>query len=459
MKQAFTLASFALVLLFSGCISPTPPSLPSPPAQSAEKIEWWKELGDAHLNQLAADALKESLSLQMAKQRVLQAYALSQNKQATLLPSLGYSSSATLKDEFKGVESNQDLYTANLTASYEVDIFGKKSDIRDAATASYKASLESLHVSSISLVAELANSWYTLGYKSQSLALLEEQLSVALKILRITELKHESGKNSITDIWQQKQYVSSLKAQKISLEGDIEAQKRALNLLLGRSVLSDIGVAKEAKLITLPLVPEVGIPAFALTQRPDVKQAYYNLEAANASLAEAIKNQYPSLNLSFIVGSTSSVTQFSNLLDTILGTAVASLSGTLFDGGAKEALVKQANFISKERSLNYKQALLQAFYEVQDALEKEKNTLIYLNHLNERILLSKATFERQLEKYRFGVVEYLSVVTAEQSLHELEQSYLTKQLELIKYRISLHRALSGGFLSFDISHEWSRDDN
>ena len=165
MKQAFTLASFALVLLFSGCISPTPPSLPSPPAQSAEKIEWWKELGDAHLNQLAADALKESLSLQMAKQRVLQAYALSQNKQATLLPSLGYSSSATLKDEFKGVESNQDLYTANLTASYEVDIFGKKSDIRDAATASYKASLESLHVSSISLVAELANSWYTLGYK------------------------------------------------------------------------------------------------------------------------------------------------------------------------------------------------------------------------------------------------------------------------------------------------------
>ena len=131
MKQAFTLASFALVLLFSGCISPTPPSLPSPPAQSAEKIEWWKELGDAHLNQLAADALKESLSLQMAKQRVLQAYALSQNKQATLLPSLGYSSSATLKDEFKGVESNQDLYTANLTASYEVDIFGKKSDIRE----------------------------------------------------------------------------------------------------------------------------------------------------------------------------------------------------------------------------------------------------------------------------------------------------------------------------------------
>lgn len=459
MKQAFTLASFALVLLFSGCISPTPPSLPSPPVQNAEKIEWWKELGDVHLNQLAADALKENLSLQMAKQRVLQAYALSQNKQSALLPSLSYNSSATLKDEFKGTESNQDLYTANLTASYEVDIFGKKSDIRDAATASYKASLESLHVSSISLVAELANSWYTLGYKSQSLALLEEQLGVALKTLRITELKHESGKNSITDIWQQKQYVSSLKAQKISLESDIEAQKRALNLLLGRSALSDIGVAKEAKLITLPLVPELGIPAFALTQRPDVKQAYYNLEAANSSLAEAIKNQYPSLNLSFIVGSTSSVTQFSNLLDTILGTAVASLSGTLFDGGAKEALVKQANFISKERSLNYKQTLLQAFYEVQDALEKEKNTLIYLNHLNERIFLSKATFERQLEKYRFGVVEYLSVVTAEQSLHELEQSYLTKQLELIKYRISLHRSLAGGFLSFDISHEWSRDDN
>lgn len=459
MKQAFTLATFTFALLFSGCISPNPPPLPTSFSQPMQPQEWWKELGDAHFNQLANDALSQSLSLQAAKQRVLQAYALSQNKQASLLPSLSASGSATYKNELKGVESHQDLYTASLSASYEVDLFGKKEDALSASTSTYKASMESLHVSGISLIAELANAWYTLGYKMQSLALLEEQLKVAQKTLRITQLKHESGKNSITDVWQQEQYINSLKTQKTSLEGDIESQKRVLNLLLGRSVLSDIPYAKEAKLLTLTPMPEVGIPATKLTHRPDVRQAYYQLEASNASLAEAIKNQYPALNLSLIVGSTSTVSHFSNLLDTILGTAVASLSDTLFDGGAKEALVKQAHFLSKERSLNYKQTLVQAFYEVQDAVEKEKTTALSLYQLNQRILLSKAIFERQLDKYRFGGIEYLNVLVAEQNLHDLEQTYLSKQLELIKYRISLHRSLAGGFLSLDIPHEWSQNDN
>jgi len=149
------------------------------------------------------------------------------------------------------------------------------------------------------------------------------------------------------------------------------------------------------------------------------------------------------------------VTQFSDLLDTIIGTAMASISGTLFDGGTKEALVKQAHFLSKERSLNYKQVMLQAFGESQEALNREINTTLYLRQIEARITLAQNIFQRQREKYLLGVVDYNNVLSAEQSLYDLQQSHLSKQLERIKYRISLHRSLSGGFLNPSINDEWS----
>jgi outer membrane protein TolC len=256
-------------------------------------------------------------------------------------------------------------------------------------------------------------------------------------------------------VWQQEQLIASLNAQMTTLQGDIDAHKRAINLLLGRSVLEDLPLSKEAKLIALSAQPGVGIPATKLLNRPDVKQAYYSLASANASLAEAIKNQYPSLNLSLSVGSLKTVTHFSDLLDTIIGTAMASISGTLFDGGAKEALVKQAHFLSKERSLNYKQVMLQAFGEVQEAQNREINLTLYLRELSGRITLAQNIFDRQREKYLLGVVEYLSVLSAEQSLYDLEQTRLSKRVELIKYRIALHRSLAGGFLDRSILEDWS----
>ncbi len=446
-----------LVLSFflSGCLSPTPPPLVAPPPKQISADTWWRELGDASLNTLAETLLRENLSLDMAKQRVLQSFAAVHTKEAALLPSISMSVSSSVQNELKGVESYADTYLASLSTSYEVDLFGKKRDALTASENSFLANFEALHINTISLIAELANTWYTLAYKRESLALLREQRSVAQKVLAITNFKYESGKNSITDVWQQEQLIASLNTQMTTLQSDIDAHKRAINLLLGRSVLEEFPLAEHAKLISLASPPEVGIPATKLLARPDVKQAYYTLASANASLAEAIKNQYPSLNFSLSVGSLKSVTHFSDLLDTIIGTAMASISGTLFDGGAKEALVKQAHFVSKERSLNYKQVLLQAFGEVQEALSREINLSEYLHQLKTRINLAYTIFERQREKYLLGVVEYISVLNAQQSLHDLEQTHLNKQLELIKYRIALHRSLAGGFLDQSILEDWS----
>lgn len=153
-----------------------------------------ERVSDPTFNTIVDEALRESLSLQMAQLRVLQAYALVNTKKAATLPSLGASVSTTLQDELKGVESQKDAYAASLNASYEVDLFGKKEDALDAATASFQASFEALHISGISLVAELGNAWYTLGYKTQSLSLLEQQREVAEKILHVAKLKHANGK-------------------------------------------------------------------------------------------------------------------------------------------------------------------------------------------------------------------------------------------------------------------------
>ncbi len=454
--------TFLLLTLFflAGCVNPNIPPLPPQSINSESNTstqQWWREFHDTHLNSLVESALQESLTLSMAKQRVLQSYALVQTQKAANRPSVSASMSGGGQDELKGTESQKETYTATLNASYEIDIFGKKDDALNASIASFNATQEALHVSSISLAAEISIAWYSLAQKQESLALLKEQQNVAQKILAITRLKHESGQNSVTDVWQQEQYIQSLQAQMILLEGDIDTQYRALNILLGRSPLSPINEATEAKLIPLPPIPEVGIPATKLLLRPDVKQAFYNLQASHYDMAEAIKNQYPSFSLSLSTLATS--TQFSSLLDTIIATAAATISGTLYDGGNKEALVKKAKFISNERSLNYKQTLLLAFNETLEAQHKEQMQARYNLQLDERIALARFIFERQQNKYLYGIVEYLSVLNAQQSLQELEQTKLSKELEIIKYRIALYRSLGGGFISLDNDKEWRNYDN
>ncbi|MDD3343549.1 MAG: TolC family protein [Sulfurospirillaceae bacterium] len=458
MQKNFLWSAFTALIL-SGCLNPDIPPLPPHATQSDVTVNnrWWEEFHDASLNQLMDDALKESLSLNAAKQRVLQAYATLQSKEASTLPTVNAIGTGGAQNELKGVESKKDTYTATLAASYEVDLFGKKEDATQSTEATFKATQEALHISSITLAAEITTAWYTLAQKQESLTLLNEQQNVAQKILAITKITHESGKNSITDVWQQEQYLQSLASQKITLLADIDTQIRAINILLGRSPLSALPLSKNAQLIALPAIPEVGIPATKLLQRPDVKQAFYTLQASHYDLAEAIKNQYPTLSIS--LSTLSSATQFSNLLDTIIATATGTLSGTLYDGGNKEALVKKARFITKERSFSYQQTLIGAFNETLEAEHKEAMQTRYNAQLNERLILARAIFERQQSKYLYGTVQYLSVLNAQQSLQELEQTQLTKELENIKYRIALYRSLGGAFITQDIDHEWRNYDN
>ena len=207
------LACCSFALLIQGCIAPSPPPLPTQKPSEIQIDPWWQELNDASLNTLVNTIIKDNLSLQMAQQRVLQAYAILENKKASTLPSASLSGAKSYQDELKGVESKKESYTATLSASYEVDLFNKKRDAIQAQNATFQSTQEALHVTGISLVAELANAWYTLGYKQESLALLEEQFKVATTILTLTQLSFQNGTNSITDVWQQEQYIKNLEAQ------------------------------------------------------------------------------------------------------------------------------------------------------------------------------------------------------------------------------------------------------
>ncbi|MCD8477518.1 MAG: TolC family protein [Sulfurospirillum sp.] len=91
-------------------------------------------------------------------------------------------------------------------------------------------------------------------------------------------------------------------------------------------------------------------------------------------------------------------------------------------------------------------------------MENEKTKTLYLHHLDERLALAKIILERQQAKYRYGMVGYLSVLNAQESLQELEQTRLSQHLELLKYRIALHRSLAGGMMTYDVNNEWRNYD-
>ncbi|MDT8441142.1 MAG: efflux transporter outer membrane subunit [Desulfuromonadales bacterium] len=442
---------FGLLLVLNGCsLTPDRSGGPLPLAesfsQSGEQIvadRWWQEFGDPELDALIEHALRGNFTLRGFWARLDQARAVARKAGADRLPTLtAEAGAATVRRDGDGGHTVSDSYNLGLFAGYEVDLWGKIRAGRAAAVADADASFHDLQAAAISLASQVASSWLRLIELRGRMALLDAQNSVNEKSLQLLTERFRAGQIGIADLLQQRQLIEATRGETAQVLALIKVTEHQLAILLGGLPGQTPSVA-QTRLADLPPLPATGLPAGLVQRRPDLLSSWSRLQAADRRLAVADVERLPNLGL---VGRVeTSAEHVRELFDNWLASLAANLVGPIIDGGRRRAEVDRTAAVVAQAWSDYRQVVLTALGEVEDALVREEQQRRFLEILDRQTELAGQALQRIRDRYRQGIHDYQRVLTAEISLQSLQRRQLTAHRELLDIRIDLYRALGGGW--------------
>jgi len=408
---------------------------------------WWLSFHDPALNPLVEKALGQNFGLRSVWDRLAEAEAIARKAGAPLWPSVSGNFDARRSgSSVEGRSPNETIYRTDLSlgavASYELDLWGRVRSSRNAAALDVLATREQLEAAAITLSAQVAEVWYGLVEQRGQVAVLQRQIQVNSNVLEVITARFHSGQAGAADVLRQQQLVESGRGNLVVAEARAILLQHQLAILQGRPPRGTVAPA-ESVLLSLPSLPEAGLPSELVRERPDIRQAFYQVLAADRRVAVAVADQFPRISLT--AGVDTSGTQWRDLFNNWMATLAANVVAPLFDGGSRRAEVALRRAVVSENLNNYGQTVLNALGEVEDALELERRQRDYLASLNQQLELSRRTVERIKDGYLNGATAYLDILQALVSQQSLERSQLQARRELLQNRIALCRALAGGW--------------
>jgi len=447
--RALLLAIVAILL--SGCSMATQ-DLKTPlavPAQFSESgtsplpDKWWESLEDPVLSGLIDQALANNFNLKTSWDRLNQAEAMARSVGADLFPSLD-AEVENSRNRFRedGETDEGHNYSLGLSASYELDLWGRIRSSRDAAAFEAQASAQDLQAAALTLSAQVAGTWYQLVEQYGQLDILSEQIVTNNQVLELVTLQFRTGQVGIADMLQQRQLVESNQGEKTQVAAQAKVLEHQLAILLGFAP-GQLAIPRDTTLIDLPTMPETGLPAELIKHRPDIRSAYCTVQAADRDLAAAIADRFPRLSLT--TGVDTSGVHTRDLFDNWLATLAANLVTPIIDGGLRKAEVDRTRAVASEALHTYGQTILDALGEVEDALAQEQHQRDFIASLDKQLTLAVQVIERVRDRYLQGTMDYQRVLDALLSQQTLQCSLLTARRYLVQDRIDLCRALGTGW--------------
>lgn len=417
---------------------------------AAVQAAWWKAFQDPVLDALVTRALSDNFSLKSAWDRLDQAAAVAERAGAARYPTLDLQTDAA-RSESRGAAGTLstgfqtrsfDRFSLGLRAAYELDLWGRIGSEKEAAAFDLRASEEDLQAAAISLSAEVADTWYRLVEQYGQRELLNRQLRVNTQILAFVTFRFRRGRVRAADVLRQRQLVESSRGEIALAQSRTRVLEHQLAVLLGKPSATRVS-ARPTQLIPLPPLPETGLPAERVQRRPDIRSAQSKLLAANEQVGTAVANRFPRLSFSAQINSSSE--SIGQLFDNWLSTLAANMVVPMIDGGRRRAEVRRSLAVLSQRLNDYRQRVLEAMTEVENALVQEANQREFISSLNTQLALSTQVLERTRDSYLQGAEDYLRVLEFLLSHQALERSLLQAQREALAFRIALHRALGGGW--------------
>ena len=407
---------------------------------SIASLSWRELFTDSHLQTLIEHALQSNTDLLSAQQRIKEAEATLSSAKLAYLPSFMLTPQGGVSsfDKSKGSWT----YTGIASASWEIDIFGKLTNAKRRSKALYLQSLEYEQAVSTSLIANVANLYYTLLMLDEQYRISEETAVNWRESVRTMRAMMAAGMTNEASVSQSEANCRQVEASLLDLKQQIKEVENSLSILLG-----EVPGGIERGHLAGQDFPEdltVGVPLQLLSRRPDVKSAELSLVSAFYSTNAARSAFYPSITLSGTAGWTNSAGNMIINPGKLLLSAVGALTQPLFNKGLNIAQLKIAKAQQEEAKLAFQQALLNAGSEVNNALTQVQTARGKTELRTGQIIsLENAVRSTQL-LMQHGTSTYLEVLTAQQSLLSALLTLVADRFDEIQGIINLYQALGGG---------------
>ena len=403
---------------------------------------WWQRFGDAELASLVDDALSASPTVQSVVAALRQSRALADVAAAGLLPGLGASASAQRSGAPQQSSSNR--FGVGLNASWEPDLFGGTRAGADAAQADVRAAQMKLADAQVSLAAEVALAWIEQRQLQTRLVIAQGHLAAQDDTLQITRWRHRAGLVSVLDVEQASAAAEQTRAQVPLLRASLAQAQHRLAVLTGRAP------AGLAALVAapVPLPPDelaLAFPADTLRQRPDVRLAEAQAQAAWARVAQADAARYPSLNLSASLGLQALTLGGLTGGGAAVRSLMAGLSWPVFDGGASVNRVHAQQAALEQAHANTTATVLRALQEVEDALATLQGERDRSGSLQAAARAAATAAALARPQYQAGLIDFRAVLDSQRTLLAAQDSQASGRASLAASHVRLYKALGGGW--------------
>jgi len=439
------------------------PDIALPPAWSTSPPEgataepardWWKGFGSPQLDDYIAEAQTANDDIGAAVARVLEADAQARIAGAALLPNLSGNADATRErapPSGGGPYQTFNLYDVGLSASYEIDFWGRNRDLHRAALAAARASRFDRDTVALTVLTSVAMSYFEVLEFNDRLQVAQHNLENAQAILRDLEFEASVGTATALDVAQQATTVATINASIPPLRQQLRQSVDALAILTGRVPQQLAPAEGGLDALSLPII-DAGLPSRLLARRPDVAEAEQQLVAANANIAAARAAFFPNVDLTAGGGFESAA------LGSLLTPAsrVFSLSAgvtqTIFDHGALIGQYQYDKARYDELLSGYHKTVLTALGNVEDALIAVQQTAEQQQRQQDAADKARRAFEYSQLQFQAGTTNVLTMLNTESALFGAQDALVQGKFAHVQALLQLYQALGGGWRAPQDAH-------
>lgn len=451
------------VAMLSGCITAADlpdPALDVPPAfkegapgELPPQLDWWRGFKSAELTGLIQEAQRVNLDIAAAAARIVQADASARIAGAPLLPSLTGNGSEQISRASGQTSTGTSAtvlrrqirtYSASLTASYELDFWGKNRDAALAADETATANRFDRDVVALSTLASVANTYFTVLATQDRIRIANNNIVSAQRIYDAIKQRVNAGTTTDLELAQQESTLDNLKASVPTLRQTLAQNTYAIAVLISRPPeyvrIRGGGLGP----VALPRVTP-GLPSQLLTQRPDIRRQEAQLASATANVGNARAQFFPSIQLTAQGGYQSAALAALFTPQAVFYSAAGSLAQPIFDGLKIEGNFELQKAKQDELLQTYRKTVIQAFSDVDTALATIRETNNRVRLLAQTVAAARRAFELSEQRLNAGTIDITTVLNTEQTLFQAEDSLAQARLSRVQAIISLYQALGGGW--------------
>lgn len=423
------------------------------PAEAQPRGEWWRAFNDPVLDGLIDDATRANASLAMAAARVKQARAIAGITEADRIPQIGVGVAAQRGRQSAlslGLPEGSALapvtaYQAKLTASYEVDLFGRVTSGVNAARADAQSSEATYKSVLLALQADVAQTYFRLREIDAELATLNRTVDLRTQSVKVNQSRYDNGEIGEFDLARSRTELATARAEAIGAERQRTQNEHALAVLLGKPASAfTFEVSPLADSALLPKIP-AGVPSKLLERRPDITAAQRAMMASNARIGLAKAAMFPALTITGNGGGESA--HFSDVFkwDTRSWVLGALMSMPILDGGRNRANVTRAEAALEESAAAYRQSVLVAFAEVEDNLAGLRILSGQTEQLDAAVVSARRSADLAQKLYDAGRSSYLDLLDAQRNLALVERNAVKLRGDRAVTTVALIRSLGGSW--------------